>query len=64
MATRTEQLSTQAVVTDEVRTSSASSGKVKRFVNRALVYLVLIAVSIVMVAPFYFLISGSLDGPG
>ncbi len=64
MATRTEQLSTQTVASDNVRTSSAAGGKARRFFDRALVYLVLIVVAIVMVAPFYFLISGSLMDRG
>src|SRR5215218_780678 len=64
MAARTDQLSTQTIARDDSRVGSKSSGRTRRFLNRALVYLVLIAISIVMVAPFYFLISGSLMDRG
>jgi ABC-type glycerol-3-phosphate transport system permease component len=64
MATRTDRLSTQTVARDDARAGSASGGAGRRLLNRALVYLVLIAVSIVMVAPFYFLVSGSLMDRG
>ena len=64
MATRTDQLTNSTVVSDAVRTGSVSSGKPGRILNRLLVYLVLILVSIVMVAPFYFLLSGSLMDRG
>ncbi len=64
MATQTDYATAKPMATTEVRAGSRSSGPAKGRLSRALVYLVLILVSIVMVAPFYFLVSGSLMDRG
>ena len=64
MATRANEIETMPLpVTQTVKGSSAWD-RTKRYLQRAVVYLVLIVVSILMIAPFYFLVSGSLMDRG
>ncbi len=64
MATQTDYATAKPMAATEVRAGSRFNGPAKVRLSRALVYLVLILVSIVMVAPFYFLVSGSLMDRG
>lgn len=64
MATRTDPIDTIATASSDVRGKSVTSSRIGRWFSSALVYLILIAVSILMIAPFYFLVSGSLMDRG
>src|SRR5690606_23927442 len=64
MTSRVNDAETLPVHVEHASGVSMLLGRFWRFVQRALVYVVLIVVSIVMVAPFYFLVAGSLMDRG
>lgn len=64
MASRTDRVDSLPVVAERVQTGHLASGMIGRVVSRVLLYAALVAVSIIMVAPFYFLVSGSLMDRG
>lgn len=64
MAASTEQIQSIPVTYEYVQARSSIGHRLMRILQRALVYVILIVVSIVMVAPFYFLLSGSLMDRG
>lgn len=64
MGSRTDLADTRPLAVEGVRTGRLAGGTLGRVVSRLVLYSVLIIVSIVMVAPFYFLVSGSLMDRG
>lgn len=64
MATRTSDAETLSLPIEGVSTASMIWQRVWRTLKRWVVYLLLSAVTVVMVAPFYFLVSGSLMDRG
>lgn len=64
MAVQTDRLLSQSTTVDATRQARSGGVGVPRSLSRALVYLVLLIVVLLMVAPFYFLVSGSLMDRG
>ena len=64
MATRASEVETLPLTATHVSGRGAMRGQIWRIVQRLLVYLLLIVMSIVMIAPFYFLLAGSLMDRG
>lgn len=64
MATRANQMESKTLAASQVSRSAGFGSRVWRFVQQLLLYSFLIVVAIVMVAPFYFLVSGSLMDRG
>ena len=64
MATRANDIETLPLPITQTAKGSSAWDRTKRYLQRAVVYLVLIVVSILMIAPFYFLVSGSLMDRG
>ena len=64
MATRANQAESLPIASERTADSRMSWWRIGQFLQKALVYLVLVLVSIIMIAPFYFLVSGSLMDRG
>lgn len=64
MATRVNEIETLPAAAARTASGSSIWKRMWRWLQRALVYLVLIVVSVLMIAPFYFLVSGALMDRG
>ena len=64
MATRVNEIETVAIPAAQTASGASAWSRISRFLSRALVYLVLVVVSVLMIAPFYFLVAGSLMDRG
>ena len=64
MATRVNEIDTRSMTVTQTASGASAWSRISRFLSRALVYLVLVVVSLLMIAPFYFLVAGSLMDRG
>jgi ABC-type glycerol-3-phosphate transport system permease component len=64
MATRANEIKSLPVAATRTASGSSALARIGRLLQRSLVYVLLIVVSVLMIAPFYFLLSGSLMDRG